>query len=57
MGQLRLTAGEYKVRTDEHLDNLLPGGESLNENVGRLELMAAGVFLAADGVSSASASR
>ena len=33
------------IRTNEHLDNLLPGGESLDENVGRLELMGGGVLL------------
>jgi hypothetical protein len=34
--------------TDEHLDDLLPSGESLNEDIGRLELMAASVLLAVD---------
>ena len=34
------------AHTNEHLDNLLPCCESLNEDVGRLELMAASVLLA-----------
>lgn len=31
--------------TDEHLDNLFPCGESVNQNVGRLELVGSSVLL------------
>lgn len=31
--------------TDEHLDNLLPCRESVNQNVGRLELVGSSVLL------------
>jgi hypothetical protein len=31
--------------TDKHLDDLLPGSEPLNEDVGRLELMGSSVLL------------
>jgi hypothetical protein len=35
----------YTTRTDEHLDDLLPRGESVNQDVGGLELVGSSVLL------------
>lgn len=42
---MSLTLKGNELLTDEHLDNLLPGGEALDENVRWFELMRGSVLL------------
>jgi hypothetical protein len=43
----RIEPGEERRtgRTDEHLDNVLPSGESIDQDVGRLELVRSSILL------------
>jgi len=45
LGGVGLDVGDALKVGDEHLDNLLPSGEPLDENVGGLELMGSSVLL------------